>query len=54
MDLLSWILLGAILLWFAAAVAHILRNRGGCGCGEGRSCCGDCAACGREGRCRRE
>lgn len=46
MDLLSWIILAAVALWFVAALRHIIRHRGGCSCGQGgKACDGNCSAC---------
>ena len=46
MNFLSWMLVALIALWLVAAVAHIVRHRGGCSCGGGGAdCCGDCARC---------
>ena len=51
MNLGSWLVLGAVAVWLAVALVHIVRNKGNCcGCSgghvKGDSCCGDCANCG--------
>ncbi len=45
MDILSVILLGAVILWGILAVVYLLRH-GTCGCGvTGKSCCSSCKKC---------
>lgn len=52
MNLLSWILLLAVIIGLGFAIRHILKNKGGCSCGSG-SCsgsCSGCKGCGRSGK----
>lgn len=47
MNLLSWIIIGALGLWLACALWRMAKNRGGC------SCSGDCGGrmgCSRDKR----
>ena len=58
MNLLSWILVGAVAVWFVAAIVRMIRSKGGCSCGcggttkktktGGCSCgCDGCTKCGQ-------
>lgn len=47
MNFLSWLLLAAVLVWFAIALVRMIRNKGGCSCSGGCSgCTGNCSSCG--------
>ena len=53
MNLLSWILVGAVAVWFVIAIVRMVRNKGGCSCGCGGTTkktktggCDGCTKCG--------
>lgn len=53
MGVLDYVIIAAVLVWFAAALRSIIKKRGGCSCGAGggTKTCSGCAGCGAAKAC---
>ena len=55
MNLLSWVVLGLVVLWGIAALIYVIRHRGSnCGGSCGGGCNGDCAHCANRNKMRNQ